>query len=119
MMKNFRDILLQIFDVMGVPQWEEGRVEDFLAFAEVGAMVDLIGRLPVDKQEGMLSQIVSQSPAEVEALFGRYYTHAQMKEAVVTNTKRAIVKDVVEPYGKKLTPAQRDRIHALLEKLTY
>jgi hypothetical protein len=118
-MRSIRDILLQIIDVIGVPPWKEGEVDSFLAFAQVGAMVDLIGGLSMDKQEPMLSQIVFKTPREVEQLFGRYYTDKQMKEAVITRTKKAIMKDVVEPHRKKLTPAQRDRILALLDKLTY
>jgi hypothetical protein len=103
---------------MGLPPWKDGEVDHFLAFAQVGAMMDLIGGLPMDKQEPMLSQIVFKSPREVEQLFGRYYTEKQMKEAVITRTKKAITKDVVEPHRKKLTPVQRDSILALLEKLT-
>ena len=118
-MKNFRDILLQIIDVMGLPPWKGGEVDNFLAFAQVGAMMDLIGGLPMDKQEPMLSQIVFQSPREVEQLFGRYYTEKQMREAVITRTKKSIMKDVVEPHRKKLTPIQRDSILTLLKKLTY
>jgi hypothetical protein len=118
-MKNLRDILLQIIDVMGLPPWKDGEVDNFLAFAQVGAMVDIISGLPMDKQEPMLNQIVFKSPQEVEQLFGRYYTEKQMKEAVITRTKKAIMKDVVEPHRKGLTPAQRDRVLALLDKLTY
>jgi hypothetical protein len=118
-MKNFNDILLQIIDVLELPPWKDGEVDNFLAFAQVGAMVDLIGGLPMDKQEPMLSQIVSKSPREVEQLFGRYYTEKQMKDAVITRTKKAIMKDVVEPHRKGLTPAQRDRVLVLLDKLTY
>ena len=118
-MKNFRDILLQIIDVMGLPPWKDGEVDNFLAFAQVGAMVDIISGLPMDKQEPMLNQIVFKSPREVEQLFGRYYTEKQMQEAVITRTKKAIMKDVVEPHRKDLTPAQRDHILALLDKLTY
>jgi hypothetical protein len=118
-MKNLRDILLQIIDVLGLPPWQDGAVDNFLAFAQVGAMVDLIGGLPVDKQEPMISQIVFKSPREVEQLFGGYYTEKQMQEAVITRTKKSIMKDVVEPHRKELTTAQRDRILALLKKLTY
>ena len=118
-MKNLRVILLQIIDVLGLPPWKDGEVDNFLAFAQVGAMVDLIGGLPMDKQEPKLSQIGSKTPREVEALFGRYYTEKQMKEAVIIRTKKAIMKDVVEPHRKGLTPAQRDRILGLLNKLTY
>jgi hypothetical protein len=58
-------------------------------------------------------------PREVEQLFGRYYTEKQMREAVITRTKKAITKDVVEPHKKKLTPVQYDRILTLLAKLMY
>jgi hypothetical protein len=118
-MKNFRAILVQIIDVMGLPQWKEGEVDNFLAFAQVGAMVDLIEGLPRDKQEPMLNQIMFNSPQEVEELFGPYYTAKQMQEAVITRTKKSIVKDVLEPHRKELTPAQRDSILALLDRLTY
>jgi len=60
-MKNLHDILLQIIDMMSLPAWKDGEVDTFLTFAQVGAMVDLIGGLPMDKQEPMLSQIVSTS----------------------------------------------------------
>ena len=118
-MKNLHDILLQILDVLELPPWKDGEVDTFLAFAQVGAMVDLIGGLPMDKQEPMLSQMVSTSPREVEQLFGHYYTDKQMKEAVITRTKKAIMKEVVEPHRKGLSPAKRDSILALLNKLTY
>jgi hypothetical protein len=42
-----------------------------------------------------------------------------MQEAVITRTKKSIMKDVVEAHRKELTPAQRDSILALLDKLTY
>ena len=58
-------------------------------------------------------------PREVEQLFGRYYTEKQMKEAVITRTKKAIMKDVVEPHRKALSPDQQESILALLNKLTY
>ena len=118
-MSNFRDILVQIIDVMGLAPWKDGEVDNFLAFAQVGATVDLIGGLPMDKQEPILNQIMFKSPREVEQLFGRYYTAKQMQEAVITRTKKSIMKDVVEPHRKALSPAQRDSILALLNKLTY
>ena len=116
-MKNLRALLLQIIDVMGLPPWKDGEVDNFLAFAQVGAMVDLIGGLPMDKQEPMLNQIVFKSPREVEQLFGRYYTEKQMQEAVITRTKKSIMKDVVEPHRKSLSPEQRDTILSLLEEI--
>jgi hypothetical protein len=118
-MRNFRVILLQIIDVLDLPPWKDGEVDNFLAFAQVGAMVDLIEGLPMDKQEPMLNQLMFRSPREVEALFGRYYTEKQMQEAVITRTKKSIMKDVVEPHRKALSPAQHDSILALLNKLTY
>jgi transcriptional regulator CtsR len=118
-MKNLRVILLQIIDVLDLPPWKDGEVDNFLAFAQVGAMVELIEGLPRDKQEPMLNQIMFKSPREVEQLFGRYYTEKQMQEAVITRTKKSIMKDVVEPHRKELTLAQRDSILALLNKLTY
>jgi hypothetical protein len=36
-MKNLRVILLQIIDVLGLPPWKDGEVDNFLAFAQVGA----------------------------------------------------------------------------------
>ena len=121
-MKNFRTILLQIIDVMGVPTLKEREVEDFLAMAEVEAMLDLIEALPKDRQRPMIHQMMStfnKTPAEVEQMFSRYYTHAQMKEAVITRTKKYIAKKVVDPHRKELSPAQYESILALLNKLTY
>ena len=41
------------------------------------------------------------------------------QEAVITRTKKAIMKEVVEPHRKALSPAKRDSILALLKRLTY
>ena len=114
--KNHRMLPITI---IGLPPWKEGEVENFLAFAQVGAMVDLTQGLPIDKQEPFFNQLLCKSPREVEQLFGRYYTAKQMHEAVITRTKKSIMKDVVEPHRKALSPAQRDSILALLNKLTY
>ena len=32
-MSNFRDILVQIIDVIGLAAWKDGQVDDFLAIA--------------------------------------------------------------------------------------
>ena len=34
-MNNFRDIVVQIIDVIGLPAWQDRDVEDFLGIAEV------------------------------------------------------------------------------------
>jgi hypothetical protein len=49
-MSNFRDILVQIIDVIGLPAWRDQDIEDFLGIAEVEAMMDLLEPLPKDKQ---------------------------------------------------------------------
>jgi hypothetical protein len=119
-MKNFRDILLEIIDVIDVPTLKVGEVDDFLAMAEVEAMLNLIEGVPTNKQKPMLNQMMStfnKTPDDVEQIFSRYYTRTQMKEAVITSTKRWIAKKVVEPHRKELTPAQRDSILTLLNKL--
>ena len=85
-MKNARQTLIQIITIIGLPPWKEGEVENFLAFAQVGAMVDLTQGLPIDKQEPFFNQLLFQSPREVEQLFGRYYTLAQIQEAVIART---------------------------------
>ena len=118
-MKNARQTLIQIIDILGFPAWKEGEIENFLGFAQVGAMVDLTQGLPIDKQEPFFNQLLFKSPREVEQLFGRYYTLTQIQEAVITRTKQAIIKDVVEPHRKSLSPAKRDSVLALLSKLTY
>ena len=45
-------------------------------------------------------------------------TEKQLREAVMTRTKKWMVKEVVEPHKTKLSPAQRERIQALLDQLT-
>ena len=66
-----------------------------------------------------MMSICNTTPDDVEQMFSRYYTRAQMKEAVITRTKKWMAKKVVEPHRKALSPAQRDSILALLHKLTY
>ena len=38
-MSNFRDILVQIIDVIGLPAWRDRDIDDFLGIAEVVAPV--------------------------------------------------------------------------------
>jgi hypothetical protein len=120
-MNSFRDILLQIIDVIGLRKWKDREIDDFLAMAEVEAMLNLIEALPKDKQAPIIDQFMFMSkktPRDVERMFGRYYSAAHMREAVSTRTKKSIVQHVVEPNNPELTPAQRERILALLAQLT-
>ena len=123
-MKNFRGILLQIMDVIDIHPWKEGEIEDFLVITELEAMFDLIEALPKEKQGPMIDQMKSilnmeNAPWDIERMFARYYTRAQMQEAVITRTKKSIAKDVVEPHRKALSLDQQESIRALLNKLTY
>jgi hypothetical protein len=43
--RNFHAILLQIIDMIGLSPWKDGEVDNFLDFAQVGAMIDLISHL--------------------------------------------------------------------------
>jgi hypothetical protein len=106
---------------MGVPQWRERDVDEFLAKAEVEAILDLIEALPEEKHAPMIDQLLmsQRTPQDVEQMFGRYYTRKQMRESVINRTKKAIATHIVEPYRKKLSPQQRDTTLSLLEQLTY
>ncbi|HZM23460.1 MAG TPA: hypothetical protein VFC02_17040 [Anaerolineales bacterium] len=121
-MSNFRDILLQIIDVLGIQrQWKEREVDDFLAIAEVEAMVDLIEPLPKDKRSPILKEIVSpaNTSQKVEQMLSPYYTHAQMQAAVVTRMKKQIAQHIVKLVEPPPTPAQREKVLVLLEKLSF
>jgi len=74
-MNNFRESLVQIIDVIGLPAWKDGQVDDFLAIAEVEAMVDLLEALPKDKQGPIIQQMFApnKTPRDVERVFGSYY----------------------------------------------
>jgi hypothetical protein len=84
-MSNFRDILVQIIDVIGLPAWRDRDVDDFLGIAEVEAMVDLLEPLPKDKHGLIMRKMIApnKTPQDIEQMFGEYYTPAQMQDAVV------------------------------------
>jgi hypothetical protein len=120
-MNNFRDILVQIIDVIGLPAWREQDIEDFLGIAEVEAMADLLEPLPKDKQGPIIKKMIApkKTPQDIERMFGRYYTSAQMQEAVVTRMKKQITKHIVNLLDEPLTHAKRERVLALLEQLSF
>jgi hypothetical protein len=120
-MNNFRDILVQIIDVIGLPAWREQDIEDFLGIAEVEAMADLLEPLPKDKQGPIIKKMIApkKTPQDIERMFGRYYTSAQMQEAVVTRMKKQITKHIVNLLDEPLTHAKRERVYALLEQLSF
>ena len=50
---------------------------------------------------------------------GRYYTPAQMQDAVVTRMKKQIEQHIVKLLDAPLTHAKRERVLALLEQLSF
>ena len=120
-MSNFRDIVVQIIDVIGLPAWQDRDVEDFLGIAEVEAMADLLEPLPKDKQGPILKKMIApnKTAQDIERMFGRYYTPAQMQEAVVTRMKKQITQHIVHLLDEPLTHAKRERVLALLEQLSF
>ena len=120
-MSNFRDILVQIIDVIGLPAWRDQDIEDFLGIAEVEAMMDLLEPLPKDKQAPIMKKMIApkKTPQDIEQMFGRYYTPAQMQEAVVTRMKKQITQHIVHLFDAPLTHAKRERVYVLLEQLSF
>jgi hypothetical protein len=120
-MSNFRDILVQIIDVIGLPAWRDQDIEDFLGIAEVEAMMDLLEPLPKDKQAPIMKKMIApkKTPQDIEQMFGRYYTPAQMQEAVVTRMKKQITQHIVHLLDAPLTHAKRERVYVLLEQLSF
>ena len=120
-MSNFRDIVVQIIDVIGLPAWQDRDVEDFLGIAEVEAMVDLLEPLPKDKQGPIIEQMFApkKTPRDVEQMFSPYYSLVHMQAAMVTRMKRQIAHHIVHLLDEPLTPAKRERVLALLEQLSF
>jgi hypothetical protein len=120
-MSNFRDILVQIIDVIGLPAWRDQDIDDFLGIAEVEAMADLLEPLPKDKQGPIMKKMIApnKTPQDIELMFGHYYTPAQMQDAVVTRLKKQIGQHIVNLLDKPLTNAKRERVLALCEQLSF
>jgi hypothetical protein len=120
-MNNSRDILLQILDVIGLREEKELAIDDFLTFAEMEAMLNLIESLPRDQHAGIIDQFISMPdvPRKAEKILGPYFTGEHMREALKQATQKAITQHIVEPHHPRLSPSQRERILALLKKLTY
>ena len=60
-----------------------------------------------------------KTPQDIEQMFGRYYTPAQMREAVVTRMKKQITHHIVHLLDEPLTHAKRERVYVLLEQLSF
>ena len=120
-MSNFRDIVVQIIDVIGLPAWRDRDIDDFLGIAEVEAMMDLLEPLPKDKQGPIMKKMIApnKTPQDIEQMFGDYYTLAQVQDAVVTRMKKQIAQHIVKLLDEPLTHAKRERVSALLEQLSF
>jgi hypothetical protein len=120
-MSNFRDILMQIIVVIGLPAWRDQDIDDFLGIAEVEAMVDLLEPLRKDKQGPILKKMIApkKTPQDIERVFGEYYTPAQMQEAVVTRMKKQVEQHIIKLLDAPLTHAKRERVSTLLEQLSF
>jgi hypothetical protein len=120
-MNNSKAILLQILAITtGSSQGKEPDVADFLTLIEVQVMADLIEALPQGTQNQILAQWLATPDVagKAEKIFSPYYTREQLREALKKATKQAIGQHIVAPHNPRLTPAQWERIRALLAQLT-
>jgi hypothetical protein len=117
-MKNARQILMQIIEIIGSSRGKEDAVDEFLTFVQVKVMTELIGALPKDKQNQVVDQFMALPPHKKESVFYPYYTVEYMEGTVKKATKAAILQQIVEPHKRELSEDQRDTILSLLEKIT-
>jgi hypothetical protein len=116
-MNNARHILLQIHAVIGSNKKTEREVDDFCSWIEVQVMTELFEGLPQDKQEQAINQFITLPPDKKESVFYPYYTVEYMQGRVKKATKKAILKQVVEPQWDKLSSPQQEDIRSLLEEI--
>jgi len=116
-MNNARHILMQIHAVIGSTKKTEREVDDFCSWIEVQVMTELFGELPRDKQEQAIEQFMILPPDKKESVFYPYYTVEHMRGRVKKATKKAILKQIVEPKWDKLSSSQQESIRSLLEEI--
>ena len=116
-MNNARHILMRIHAVIGSNKKTERNVDDFCSWVEVQVMTELFGGLPRDKQEQAINQFMILPPDKKESVFYPYYTVDYMQGRVKKATKKAILKQVVEPRWDTLSPSQQESILSLLEEI--
>lgn len=109
---------MQILAVIGSHHGTERFVDDFCTWIEMQVMTDLMHALPMDKQNQIIDNFLTLPQHEKESVFYPYYTGEYMRERLKDATKMAIAKHIVEPHSKELSPAQRETILLLLDKLT-
>ena len=116
-MNNARHILMRIHAVMGFTKKTERDVDDFCSWVEVQVMTELFGELPRHKQEQAIEQFMILPPDKKESVFYPYYTVEHMRGRVKKATKKAILKQIVEPKWDKLSSSQQESIRSLLEEI--
>jgi hypothetical protein len=118
---NFREILLQIIDVIGIPKWKDKHVVGFLDIAHFEAMADLLDELPKDKRGPITDHMfgLNRPPGDIYQIFGPYYTLTQIQAAMVARMKKQVAEHIIRLLDDPLTPAKRDRVFALLEQLSF
>jgi hypothetical protein len=121
-MNNSRDILMEVVGIIsGSNGVKDIIVDDFCTMIEVQVMSDLIKSLPAGTQDQVIEEFISApygTVPEASRILGQYYTQEEMRGELKMATKKAIVKEIVEPNNGKLSAAERERIWVLLEKLT-
>jgi hypothetical protein len=118
---NFREILVQVIAALGIPAWRESAIDGFLSIAEDETMVDLLEPLPKDKRPLIFNEVFKPLtiPRDIEQLFSPYYTLAHIQAAMVTRMKKQVAQHIVNLVEPPPTPAQRERVLALLNKLSF
>jgi phenylpyruvate tautomerase PptA (4-oxalocrotonate tautomerase family) len=116
-MSNARHILMQIHAVIGSKNKTEREVYEFCSWIEVQVMTELIGALPIDKQDQVIDQFMTLPPHKKEGVFYPYYTVEYIQGRVKKATKKAILQQVVEPHWDKLSATQQEDIRTLLEEI--
>ena len=118
---NFREILLQIIDVIGIPKWKDKHVVGFLDVTHFEAMADLLDPLPKDKRGPIIDEIfgLNRPSGDIYEIFGPHYTLTQIQAAMVARMKKQVAEHIIRLLDDPLTPAKRDRVFALLEQLSF
>jgi hypothetical protein len=116
-MNNARQILMHIHAVIGSNKETERDVDNFCSWIEVQVMTELFQGMPQNKQEQAINQFMTLPPGKKESVFYPYYTVDYMQGRVKKATKKAILKQVVEPRWATLSPSQQESIRSLLEEI--
>ena len=113
-----KDIIIQILDLVGYGENKEGFADELLSLCQQQALVDLIKKLPVEKQAFLEKSASSQlNPQQLDQIIKENFSEGEILEAFKKATQNTIQAYLLT-ISPHLSDLQKNNLQAYVQSLT-